>query len=111
MLQQGRERFRRENSSNMLSNKGSSSSFETRIIIGAQWGDEGKGKIVDLLAEDADLVCRGQVRLCRYDLGHLVLSEIRTSLCSSPTFLEICASFCICNSAQFCCCEVSAINI
>eukprot|EP00795_Rhopilema_esculentum_P003104 gene3104-1397_t len=44
----------------MLSNKGSSSSFETKIIIGAQWGDEGKGKIVDLLAEDADLVCRGQ---------------------------------------------------
>jgi adenylosuccinate synthase len=27
-------------------------------VIGTQWGDEGKGKIVDLLAEDADLVCR-----------------------------------------------------
>jgi len=27
-------------------------------IIGAQWGDEGKGKIVDLLAEKADLVVR-----------------------------------------------------
>jgi len=26
--------------------------------VGAQWGDEGKGKIVDLLAHDSDLVCR-----------------------------------------------------
>jgi adenylosuccinate synthase len=28
------------------------------VVVGAQWGDEGKGKIVDLLAEHADLVCR-----------------------------------------------------
>ena len=28
------------------------------VIVGAQWGDEGKGKIVDLLAEHCDLVCR-----------------------------------------------------
>ncbi len=28
------------------------------IIIGAQWGDEGKGKVVDLLAESADVVVR-----------------------------------------------------
>jgi adenylosuccinate synthase len=28
------------------------------VIVGAQWGDEGKGKIVDLLAPDSDLVCR-----------------------------------------------------
>ena len=28
------------------------------VIVGAQWGDEGKGKVVDLLAQDADLVCR-----------------------------------------------------
>jgi adenylosuccinate synthase len=30
------------------------------VIIGAQWGDEGKGKITDLLAEGADLVIRFQ---------------------------------------------------
>ena len=30
------------------------------VIVGAQWGDEGKGKIVDLLAQHADLVCRYQ---------------------------------------------------
>jgi adenylosuccinate synthase len=28
------------------------------VIVGAQWGDEGKGKIVDLLALRSDLVCR-----------------------------------------------------
>jgi adenylosuccinate synthase len=28
------------------------------VIVGAQWGDEGKGKIVDLLAQDSDFVCR-----------------------------------------------------
>jgi adenylosuccinate synthase len=30
------------------------------VIVGAQWGDEGKGKIVDLLAASSDLVCRYQ---------------------------------------------------
>jgi hypothetical protein len=31
------------------------------VVLGAQWGDEGKGKLVDLLASDADIVCRCQV--------------------------------------------------
>ncbi|PIE70715.1 MAG: adenylosuccinate synthase [Deltaproteobacteria bacterium] len=30
------------------------------VIVGTQWGDEGKGKIVDLLSEDADVVVRFQ---------------------------------------------------
>ncbi|MDQ3893804.1 MAG: adenylosuccinate synthase [Actinomycetota bacterium] len=30
------------------------------VIVGAQWGDEGKGKVVDLLAHESDLVCRYQ---------------------------------------------------
>jgi len=30
------------------------------VIVGTQWGDEGKGKIVDLLAEHADIVVRFQ---------------------------------------------------
>jgi adenylosuccinate synthase len=30
------------------------------VIVGTQWGDEGKGKIVDLLAENADVVVRFQ---------------------------------------------------
>jgi adenylosuccinate synthase len=30
------------------------------IVIGSQWGDEGKGKITDILAEHSDLICRFQ---------------------------------------------------
>ena len=30
------------------------------VVVGAQWGDEGKGKVTDLLAERADLVIRFQ---------------------------------------------------
>ncbi|MEM0961370.1 MAG: adenylosuccinate synthase [Bacteroidota bacterium] len=30
------------------------------VVIGAQWGDEGKGKVVDLLAPDMDIVARYQ---------------------------------------------------
>jgi adenylosuccinate synthase len=32
----------------------------TVVVVGAQWGDEGKGKLVDVLAERADLVVRYQ---------------------------------------------------
>jgi len=34
--------------------------MSTRVVIGAQWGDEGKGKIVDLLSNKADYVVRFQ---------------------------------------------------
>ena len=30
------------------------------VIVGAQWGDEGKGKVTDFLAQDADVVARYQ---------------------------------------------------
>lgn len=30
----------------------------TRVVIGTQWGDEGKGKYIDMLAADSDLVVR-----------------------------------------------------
>ena len=30
------------------------------VLLGTQWGDEGKGKIVDLLTENADAVVRFQ---------------------------------------------------
>jgi len=37
---------------------------EVTVIIGAQWGDEGKGRMVDFLCQRADVVCRCQVRTC-----------------------------------------------
>ena len=30
------------------------------VVVGAQWGDEGKGKLVDWLSERADVICRFQ---------------------------------------------------
>lgn len=34
--------------------------MSTLVIVGTQWGDEGKGKITDYLAEKADVVVRYQ---------------------------------------------------
>ncbi|NQZ28939.1 MAG: adenylosuccinate synthase [Mycoplasmatales bacterium] len=34
--------------------------YKTKVVIGAQWGDEGKGKVSDYLAQKADLVVRYQ---------------------------------------------------
>ena len=28
------------------------------VVVGAQWGDEGKGKLADILAQDAAICCR-----------------------------------------------------
>lgn len=32
----------------------------SKVVVGAQWGDEGKGKIIDILASQADVVVRAQ---------------------------------------------------
>lgn len=32
-------------------------------VLGCQWGDEGKGKLVDILAQHFDIVARCQVKL------------------------------------------------
>ena len=42
------------------------------IIVGGQWGDEGKGKIVDILSADADAVARYQGGA---NAGHTILIE------------------------------------
>ncbi|MBE9080360.1 adenylosuccinate synthase [Romeria aff. gracilis LEGE 07310] len=45
------------------------------IVIGAQWGDEGKGKITDLLSKSADLVVRYQGGV---NAGHTVVVDDQT---------------------------------
>lgn len=35
-------------------------------VLGCQWGDEGKGKLVDILAKHFDIVARCQVKLSAY---------------------------------------------
>ena len=43
-----------------------------KAIVGANWGDEGKGKITDLLAENADIVVRFQGGA---NAGHTIVNE------------------------------------
>lgn len=45
------------------------------IVIGTQWGDEGKGKIIDILASRADVVVRSQGG---NNAGHTVVSDGNT---------------------------------
>jgi adenylosuccinate synthase len=44
------------------------------ILVGGQWGDEGKGKVVDLLAESVDMVVRSQGG---NNAGHTVVADGR----------------------------------
>ena len=50
--------------------------MENRVIIGGQWGDEGKGKIVDALSRDFDWVLRYQGGA---NAGHTPSTSARTS--------------------------------
>lgn len=44
------------------------------VVLGAQWGDEGKGKVVDLLAGNVDVVCRYQVCMKFNKLDHPIVT-------------------------------------
>lgn len=61
-----------------------------KAIVGANWGDEGKGKITDLLAEKADVVIRfqgganaGHTIICDY--GKFALHQLPSGVFSSHT--------------------------
>ena len=43
-----------------------------RAIVGANWGDEGKGKLTDVLAEQSDIVVRYQGGA---NAGHTIINE------------------------------------
>ena len=43
-----------------------------RAIVGANWGDEGKGKITDMLAEDSDIIIRFQGGS---NAGHTIIND------------------------------------
>ena len=49
--------------------------MKNTVVIGAQWGDEGKAKITDLLAENADLIIRYQGGC---NAGHTVVADGQT---------------------------------
>ncbi|MGR3503666.1 adenylosuccinate synthase [Pseudaestuariivita sp.] len=53
------------------------------VVVGTQWGDEGKGKIVDWLSERADVICRFQGG---HNAGHtLVIGEAIYKLHALPS--------------------------
>jgi len=53
------------------------------LVVGAQWGDEGKGKIVDMLAQDYDMVCRSQGG---HNAGHTIwVDGVRYALHLMPS--------------------------
>ena len=62
--------------------------MSTIVVVGTQWGDEGKGKITDFLAENADVVARYQGG---NNAGHTILiqnKKYKLSLVPSGIFYE-----------------------
>ena len=45
------------------------------VVVGMQWGDEGKGKIIDVLAEDAAIIARYSGG---NNAGHAVMNDAGT---------------------------------
>ena len=52
---------------------------KTAVIVGAQWGDEGKGKIVDVLSESFSVVAR---YAGGHNAGHTVIIRGKNSFSS-----------------------------
>ena len=49
-----------------------------RAVVGANWGDEGKGKITDMLAKEADIIIRFQGGA---NAGHTIVTIMESSHC------------------------------
>jgi adenylosuccinate synthase len=63
--------------SGLRSNNSSNSSRGNKVVLGLQWGDEGKGKVIDLLAAHTDVVVRCQGGA---NAGHTVVVNGRKSV-------------------------------
>ena len=62
--------------------------MSTVVVVGTQWGDEGKGKITDYLSESADLVARYQGG---NNAGHTILineKKFKLTMIQSGIFYE-----------------------
>src|ERR1700674_3818259 len=69
--------------SNEVSCRGNSREMANVVVVGSQWGDEGKGKIVDWLSEQADIVVRFQGG---HNAGHtLVVDGVTFKLSLLPS--------------------------
>ena len=60
-----------------------------KAVVGANWGDEGKGKITDMLAEKADIIVRFQGGA---NAGHtivMIMENLRCTLCRQEYSMTI----------------------
>ena len=57
-----------------------------KVVIGSQFGDEGKGKITDFLAESADIVVRYQGG---NNAGHTIVIDNKTYILFNSEFSDI----------------------
>src|ERR1700752_4148060 len=79
----GRSGFPNRSCSNTDSCRGNTREMANVVVVGAQWGDEGKGKIVDWLSEQADIVVRFQGG---HNAGHtLVIDGVTYKLSLLPS--------------------------
>ena len=53
--------------------------MSSSVIVGTQWGDEGKGKIIDVMAAKADVVVRSSGG---NNAGHTVVHATRFTSCT-----------------------------
>ena len=63
-----------------------------RAIVGANWGDEGKGKITDMLAKESDIIIRFQGGS---NAGHTIINnygrfaQIGRASCRERVYLQV----------------------
>lgn len=63
------------------------------VVLGAQWGDEGKGKIVDMLAQKTNIVCRCQVPHINLNLKLTLLFLCHGFLYLTKNKVDVVANF------------------
>ena len=67
-----------------VSVNGSGPGNQVSVVLGAQWGDEGKGKLVDLLSEEVQVVARCQGGNNAGHTAHSSITRLPLS-CLSPS--------------------------
>ncbi|KAF3049208.1 hypothetical protein E8E11_003571 [Didymella keratinophila] len=79
--------------------------MSTTVVLGAQWGDEGKGKLADILANESQLCCRAQGG---NNAGHTIVANgvtydfhILPSGLVNPSCINVVGSGCVVHVPSF----------
>ncbi|KAJ4332889.1 Adenylosuccinate synthase [Didymella glomerata] len=79
--------------------------MSTTVVLGAQWGDEGKGKLADILANESQLCCRAQGG---NNAGHTIVANgvtydfhILPSGLVNPSCINVIGSGCVVHVPSF----------